>query len=170
MQKTLNLPSIPLRIEGYDISNISGQQSYGSMVVFINGKPSPKYYRIFKIKNTVGPNDVGMIREVLTRRISHTDEKFGNLPDLFLIDGGLPQLNSALSVIQEASLNLPVFSLAKREELLYINPDIDPIRLDKSSEILRLFQYIRDESHRFAKKHFTKLHRKEALSGKTQVK
>jgi excinuclease ABC subunit C len=171
LQKTLHLPSIPLRIEGYDISNISGQQSYGSMVVFINGKPSPQHYRIFKIKNTVGPNDVGMIKEVLTRRITHTDEKFGSLPDLFLIDGGLPQLNSAISVIHgEGNLAIPVFSLAKREELIYISSDLDPIRLEKSSEILRLFQYIRDESHRFAKKHFTKLHRKEALSGKNRVK
>ena len=170
MQKSFHLPSIPLRIEGYDISNISGKQSYGSMVVFINGKPSPKHYRIFKIKHTIGPNDVGMIKEVLSRRIQHKDEKFGVLPDLFLIDGGLPQLNSALSVMQEGAIHLPVFSLAKREELIYISPEEEPIRLDKSSEILRLFQYIRDESHRFAKKHFTKLHRKEALSGKTRVK
>jgi excinuclease ABC subunit C len=170
LQKEFHLPSIPLRIEGYDISNIAGKQSYGSMVVFINGKPSPKHYRIFKIKNTIGPNDFGMLKEVLSRRILHRDEKFGTLPDLFLIDGGLPQLNSALSVMQQGSLQLPVFSLAKREELIYIDPEKDPVRLEKSSEILRLFQYIRDESHRFAKKHFTKLHRKEALSGKTRVK
>lgn len=170
IQKQFNLPSIPLRIEGYDISNISGINSFGSMVVFINGKPSLPHYRIFKIRHTIGPNDVGMLYEVLTRRLKHKDSKFGALPDLFLIDGGPNQLNSAIKALSETNIKLPVFSLAKKEELLYINPDSAPIQLDKSSTILRLFQHIRDESHRFAKKHFTKLHRKEALAQKNPTK
>jgi len=170
IQKIFNLPSIPLRIEGYDISNVSGVHSVGSMVVFLNGKPSPSHYRIFKMKQTIGPNDVGMLYEVIQRRLKHSDAKFGSLPDLFLIDGGLAQLNAGLKALSEANILLPVFSLAKKEELLFINPDSEPIRFEKNSVVLRLFQHIRDESHRFAKKNFTKLHRKAALGKKIQTK
>lgn len=164
IQEVLRLPSIPLRIEGYDISNISGVNAVGSMVVFINGKPSPQHYRIFKIKQTKGPNDFMMIREVISRRVSHHDKKFGELPDLFLIDGGPVQLRFAKEALEEADIRIPVISLAKREEWLYLENNPEPVCLEKTSDILKLFQRIRDESHRFAKRHFTKLHRKEALS------
>ena len=170
IQEMLQLPSIPLRIEGYDISNISGVNSVGSMVVFINGKPSPSHYRIFKIKQTKGPNDFAMIREVISRRITHHDKKFGELPDLFLIDGGPIQLRFAKEALEESNLFIPVISLAKREEWIYLEDNPNPVCLEKTSEILRLFQRIRDESHRFAKRHFTKLHRKAALSKSTRKK
>lgn len=156
----LNLNKIPLIIEGYDISNISGAYAVGSMVVFVNGKPSKDLYRRFKIKSTKGPNDVAMIKEVISRRIKHNDEKFGKLPDLILIDGGISQLNSAKEALSENNINLPVISLAKKEELIYVNWEEEPIKLEVYSDILKLFQQIRDEAHRFAKNYFTKLHRK----------
>jgi len=164
MQEMLHLPSIPLRIEGYDISNISGVDSVGSMVVFINGKPSPKHYRIFKIKQTKGPNDFAMLREVITRRVTHQDKKFGELPDLFLIDGGPVQLRFVKEALSESGILIPAISLAKREEWIYTEDSDEPICLEKTSDMLKLCQRIRDESHRFAKRHFTRLHRKEALS------
>jgi excinuclease ABC subunit C len=140
------------------------------MVVFINGKSSPSHYRIFKIKQTKGPNDFAMIREVIARRITHHDKKFGELPDLFLIDGGPIQLKFAKEALEERSIFIPVISLAKREEWIYQENSSDPICLEKTSEILKLFQRIRDEAHRFAKRHFTELHRKAALSKSTRKK
>jgi len=170
VQEKLQLPSIPVRMEGYDISNISGVNAVGSMVVFINGKPAPNQYRIFKIRHTPGPNDFAMIQEVISRRIKHRDKKFGELPDVFVIDGGPIQLKFAREALEEVNILIPVISLAKKEELIYLNEKDEPIRLEQHSDILQLLQRIRDESHRFAKKHFTKLHRKAALSGSNQKK
>lgn len=170
VQEVLHLPSIPVRMEGYDISNISGVNAVGSMVVLINGKPAPAQYRIFKIKHTKGPNDFAMIHEVISRRIRHRDKKFGELPDVFVIDGGPIQLKFAREALEEANILIPVVSLAKKEELIYLSEKEDPIRLEQTSEILKLLQRIRDESHRFAKRHFTKLHRKAALSGNNRKK
>jgi excinuclease ABC subunit C len=158
------LPSIPYRIEGYDISHIQGENTIGSMVVFINGKPAKKYYRYFKIRLASLPDDTGSLREVIQRRIQHNDEDFGTLPDLFLIDGGLGQLHAVSNVLQENQIELPVFSLAKKEELIFTEKRSNPIRLDQeSSRILKLFQQIRDESHRFAKKQYQLQHSKKVL-------
>jgi len=105
-----------------------------------------------------------MIKEVISRRIKHTDDKFGNLPDLILIDGGEGQLNAANEALSEGKINIPVISLAKREELIYVYGKSEPIKLEAHSEVLKLFQSIRDEAHRFAKNYFTTLHRKGAIS------
>ncbi|MDD4028620.1 MAG: excinuclease ABC subunit UvrC [Caldisericia bacterium] len=165
VQKTFQLPSIPYRIEGYDISHIQGQNTVGSMVVFINGKPAKKYYRYFKVRLAALPDDTGSLREVIQRRIQHNDEDFGTLPDVFLIDGGLGQLHAVSNVLQENDIHLPVLSLAKREELVFSEKNSQPIRLDREkSEVLRLFQQIRDESHRFAKKQYQLQHIKSTLA------
>jgi excinuclease ABC subunit C len=165
VQKRFQLPSIPYRIEGYDISHMQGTHTIGSMVVFINGKPAKKYYRYFKVRLAALPDDTGSLREVIQRRIQHDDEDFGTLPDLFLIDGGIGQLHAVSNVLQENAIQLPVLSLAKKEELVFTENNSQPIRLDKErSEVLRLFQQIRDESHRFAKKQYQSQHIKSTLT------
>ena len=170
VQKEFNLPSIPFRIEGYDISHIQGEDTVGSMVVFINGKPAKKYYRYFKVKLESLPNDTGSLKEVIQRRVQHTDATFGRLPDLFLIDGGLGQLHAVSDVLEEENVLLPVLSLAKREELVYTQANNVPVQLNKeTSKILQLFQQIRDESHRFAKKQFTHQHVKSMFKEKKEL-
>lgn len=131
------------RIEGYDISNISGTSAVGSMVVFVNGKPDKNEYRKFKIKTVKGPDDTGMIREVLSRRFEHKDWPF---PNLILIDGGAGQVNAAKSVLAERKIKIPVFGIVKGPERK--RNDIIGI-LPKSVDKKTLIQ-IRDEAHRFA--------------------
>ena len=113
MPKTGALPAHSFRIEGYDISNISGTSAVGSMVVFENGKPDKNEYRKFKIRTVVGSNDVGMLTEVLTRRFKRTDWP---MPDLVLIDGGLPQTNAAYRIMRSAGAKIPIVGLAKGPE------------------------------------------------------
>lgn len=141
------------RIEGYDISNISGQFSVASMVVFENGEPAYKEYRKFKIKTVVGPDDFASMNETLTRRLTDYIEKkenFSKRPDLILIDGGFGQLHSAQQAIQELGLDIPIISLAKRDEEICLSNSNEPLHLEKRDYVLRLLQRVRDESHRFA--------------------
>ncbi len=160
VRKELGLKKLPLRIEGYDISNVSGKDSVGSMVVFTNGKPDKKQYRIFRIKYTEGPNDFAMLKEVLYRRFKRKGDKLFSqkMPDLLLIDGGKGQLDSAVRIKKLLNADVEIASLAKKEELVFTEYANEPIRLSRRSETLKLLQRIRDESHRFAKKHFRKLH------------
>ena len=144
------------RVEGYDISNISGASATGSMAVFINGRPEKSEYRKFSIKTVHGANDVEMHREVMRRRLLRIEWP---MPDVLVIDGGRPQLNAILSLLQNEfpSLNLFVVALAKREEELYTKNIILPIPLRTlSSETGFFFQRVRDESHRFAKQYHHK--------------
>lgn len=141
------------RIEGFDISNISGQYSVASMVVFENGEPAYKEYRKFKIKTVVGPDDFASMHETLKRRLTdliECKENFNKRPDLILIDGGFGQLHSAYAVVKELGLDIPMISLAKRDEEICTVKSDEPIRLKKSDYSLRLLQRVRDESHRFA--------------------
>lgn len=141
------------RIEGYDISNISGEFSVASMVVFEDGEPAYKEYRKFKIKTVEGSNDFASMNEVLNRRLTdyiEQKENFSKKPDLILIDGGYGQLHSAYSVIEEMGLDIAMISLAKRDEEICLTTSNKPIRLKKSDYSLRLLQRVRDESHRFA--------------------
>lgn len=141
------------RIEGFDISNISGQYSVASMVVFENGEPAYKEYRKFKIKTVVGPDDFASMHETLKRRLTdliECKENFNKRPDLILIDGGFGQLHSAYAVIKELGLDIPMVSLAKRDEEICTVTSDKPLRLKKSDYSLRLLQRVRDESHRFA--------------------
>ena len=144
------------RMEAFDISNISGVQSVGSMVVFYNGQARPNDYRKFKIKTINGPDDYGSMREVLTRRLTHTERKgddhFSVLPDLILMDGGKGQVNIALSVLKELNINIPVCGMVKddyhRTRALWYNDR--EIAIDTHSEGFKLLTRIQDEAHRFA--------------------
>ncbi len=159
LKNALNLEFLPTRIEGYDISNVSGKDAVGSMVVFTNGRSDRNQYRKFKIKFVEGPNDYAMIKEVLFRRFKEKKEHFAKQnPDLLLIDGGKGQLDAAVSIKKLLNLNVAIASLAKKEELVFVEGINEPIRLSKRSEMLKLLQRVRDESHRFAKAYFTKLH------------
>ncbi|MDO8600440.1 MAG: GIY-YIG nuclease family protein [bacterium] len=152
------------RIEGYDISNISGTDATGSMVVFTGGKPDKKEYRTFKIKTVRGANDPAMIKEVIARRLQHPEWQY---PDLIVIDGGKAQLRAALSQLTTYNLQLTTHltALAKREEELYTEKRRMPIPLKTlDRDILHLFQAVRDEAHRFAKKYHHVLRRKTVQS------
>ncbi|MDP3956660.1 MAG: GIY-YIG nuclease family protein [bacterium] len=133
---------IGFRIEGYDISNISGTSAVGSMVVFIDGKPDKNEYRKFKIKTITGSNDVGMLKEVLSRRFRNN----WPLPNFILIDGGVPQVNAARAVLHETGLKIPTAGIAKGAErkrndfIGTIPPSVNRLTLIK----------VRDEAHRFA--------------------
>jgi len=171
VKEELGLKHTPIRIEGYDISNIQGEFAVGSMVVFTNGKPDKKEYRHFKIKYTEGPNDYGMLYEVLLRRFTHKEEDFAeSLPNLVLIDGGLGQLEVGKRVKKELGLDIDFISLAKKEELIFTEHSNEPLKFDRSSEILKLFQRVRDEAHRFAKSYFKKLHSKSIKGGTDEKK
>ena len=151
----LSLPGIT-RMEAYDISNISGFDSVGSMVVYEKGKPKKSDYRKFRIRSVEGPNDYASMEEVLTRRFTHSSrgdyDSFSRLPDLILMDGGKGQVNIALKVLDGLHLNVPVAGMVKddhhRTRGLYYNNTEIPI--DTASEGFRLITRIQDEAHRFA--------------------
>jgi excinuclease ABC subunit C len=148
-----------MRIEGFDISNISGHDSVGSCVVFINGFPAKEKYRRFKIKNFKGINDPAMIGEVIGRRVRKLVEE-NDIPDLILIDGGKTQLNASISAMKEIMpLKIPVISLAKRAEEIHL-PNGEIISLPLRSNALKLLIKIRNEAHSFALKYHKKLRRK----------
>jgi excinuclease ABC subunit C len=148
------------RVEAYDISNISGTDATASMVVFINGKPDTSEYRHFRMKYTTGPNDPGMMTEALTRRLNHPEWDY---PDLIVIDGGRTQLNAAFKVIKG---QVPTISLVKHPDRLLFKTQSGFLsyRLHPGSPIANLFQHLRDESHRFAKKYHHTLARKRMTS------
>lgn len=150
LKKDLNLKEMPYRIEGYDISHISGTNKVASMVVFINGERASKEYRKFTINTVEGNNDFACMKEVLTRRLTNTGKNFSSLPNLILIDGGMGQLAYANSVLEELGMNIDIVSLAKREEEVYKPNSNEPIILNRSHFGLKLLQNVRDESHRFA--------------------
>lgn len=150
LKKDLNLKEMPYRIEGYDISHISGTNKVASMVVFVNGAKSAKEYRKFAIKTVEGNNDFACMKEVLTRRLTNKSSKFSTMPNLILIDGGMGQLVYANSVLEELGVDIDIVSLAKREEEVYKPNSNTPIVLGRSHFGLKLLQAVRDESHRFA--------------------
>ena len=141
------------RIEGYDISNISGEFSVASMVVFERGEPAYKEYRKFKIKTVQGADDYKSMKEVLFRRLTdlkECKEGFSKKPDLILIDGGFGQLNEARKVIEDLELDIEVISLAEKNEEICTCWSKEPIVLELRDNALKLLQRVRDESHRFA--------------------
>ncbi len=151
IKKIFNLKSIPERIEGFDISNIGGEESVGSLVVFENGRPQKNDYRKYKIKTVAGPNDVASLQEVIRRRYKRILEEKKDFPDLILVDGGKGQLNAARGALEELGVgNLPVVSLAKKKETIFAPDRKKGISLERTSPALKLFQNIRDEAHRFA--------------------
>ena len=150
----LDLPGLE-RIEAYDISNISGFQSVGSMVVYEKGRPKRADYRKFRIKSVQGPNDYASMEEVLGRRFQRgiqEDSGFERLPDLIMMDGGRGQVNVALEVLDRLGLSVPVCGMVKDDKhrtrgLYYQNVEIP---IDRNSEGFKLITRIQDEAHRFA--------------------
>ena len=173
LQEVLNLPQLPKRIECYDISNIQGTNSVGSMVVFENGKPKSSQYRRFQIKSINTINDYASMQEILHRRfkrlgiasqnkidttekispesLDNLSDSFENTPQLVIIDGGRGHLNAALEVFLNLGISdIPICSLAKRDEEVFLPNVPEPINLGGGAQSLYLIQRIRDEAHRFA--------------------
>ena len=170
IKRELHLNRAPLRMEGYDISNIQGKAAVGSMVVFDKGKPKPAHYRRFRIKTVSGANDYAMLQEVLRRRFKRSrdasiPDTWTILPDLVLIDGGRGQLNAARSAMAETGAGfISIASLAKENEEIFIPHKAGPIILPRSSPGLQLLQRLRDEAHRFALGYYQKIRKKETFA------
>ncbi len=157
VKQDLSLKKIPLRIEGYDISNIQGRDAVGAMVCFVNGKPEKSQYRHFKIKTVSGMNDFAMLQEILTRRLKRIRQESSPAPDLILIDGGKGQLSAAVEILERYSLALGIVGLAKRLEEIYFPDRSNPLLLSTGSPTLQLLQRVRNEVHRFALSYHRKL-------------
>ena len=151
LAQALDLAASPGRIEGFDISNISGTFMVASMVSFLDGKPDRAQYRRFRIKNVVAQDDFACMAETVRRRYSRLQRESRPMPDLILIDGGKGQLGMACRELAKLGLeHVPVIGLAKEFEEIYRPGKNNPLRLDLDSGALKLLQRVRDESHRFA--------------------
>ncbi len=151
LQKALNLSKPPLRIEAFDISHIQGTETVASLVVFFHGKPLKSHYRKFRVRTVQGVDDFASMKEVVERRYKRLKTEGAVMPDLVLIDGGSGQLSAALKALDEVGLRkLPVVSLAKQNEEIFLPNTRVPVRLPKDSPALQILQHVRDESHRFA--------------------
>jgi excinuclease ABC subunit C len=176
LQTALDLPRPPRRIECYDISNLMGTHTVGSMVVFEDGAPRRADYRRFKVREAAAGDDFGAIREVLGRRFRRLEEHrrnpsdaapgaFEQSPDLVLIDGGKGQLAVGIEVLSGLGMDdIPLASLAKREEELFRPGRGDAIQLPRGTGALHLVQRVRDEAHRFAVSYHRTLRRKAGLA------
>jgi excinuclease ABC subunit C len=165
LQKTLGLDQ-PIRcVEAIDIAHLQGGETVGSKVCFVDGRPFKNEYRRYRITSADGGNDDYMsIREVVSRRYREAGEGHELYPDVILIDGGLGQLHAALEAFGSLNVKPPmVISLAKKEELIYIQERAEPVRLSRENAGLRLCQAIRDEAHRFAQHYHHVLRRKKTL-------
>jgi excinuclease ABC subunit C len=164
LKKILKLPSLPLKIEAFDVSNISGKEATGSMVYFNNGLPDKSNYRKFKIKNVKGIDDYAMMKEIVARRYKRLKEENKKFPDLIIIDGGKGHLRAAYEELLKLSLAyIPAIGIAKQEEKIYMLGSQEPLDINRDSEILHFIQSIRDEAHRFALKYHHALRRKLTL-------
>ena len=168
MKEILGLSRYPKRMECYDISNISGVDKVGSMVVFSDGEPDRMSYRRFKIKTVEGANDFASLQEVLRRRLSKLgteEESRFPKPDLIIIDGGKGQLSSVQEIFDEMHIEgIDLISLAKREEEVFTSFSDESIKSDHRDYVLKMLQRIRDEAHRFAITYFRNLHSKRNLA------
>jgi excinuclease ABC subunit C len=150
LERALKLPRRPERIECIDISHTFGERSAGSLVSFHNGKPDKSNYRRFRIRETMGIDDFKMIAEVVRRRYGRLKREGRPYPDLVVIDGGKGQLASACDELKALGIDIPVVSLAKREEEVFTPAKRSAVRLSQDSLALKLLQRVRDEAHRFA--------------------
>ncbi|MDO9573029.1 MAG: GIY-YIG nuclease family protein [Candidatus Omnitrophota bacterium] len=164
LRNKLGLSKLPIRIEGFDISNISGNQAVGSMVSFYNGAPDKNNYRRFRIKTVCGIDDYKMLAEVVRRRYSRILKEKGVLPDLLLIDGGKGQLQTAVKQLEYLHLKLPVVSIAKKNEYIYSSCKSRHLKFLEDTPAINLIRRVRDEAHRFALA-YHQLLRKRALIG-----
>jgi excinuclease ABC subunit C len=167
LQDALDLPDSPLRIEAYDIANIGGRDTVGSMVVLEDGLPRRGQYRRFRVRSVSGQDDYASMEEVLRRRftayLADMDRppkergKFAYPPSLVLVDGGAGQVSRAVKVLSDLDLDIPVAGLAKRMEEVYLPGSSDPLRIPRTEDALYLLQRVRDEAHRFANQYHAKL-------------
>ena len=165
----MNIPT-PHRIESFDNSNIMGTSPVSAMVVFVDGKPSNKDYRKYKIKTVVGPDDYASMREVILRRYSRAIKEDGILPDLIIMDGGVGQINAAKEILDSLGLDIPIAGLAKNDkhqtqELLFGDP-LEVVPLSRQSQEFFLLQRIQDEVHRFAITFHRQVRSKNSFSSK----
>lgn len=180
IQEVLELDSMPIRIEAYDISNIQGVDSVGSMIVFEDGKAKNSDYRRFRIKTVKNANDYDSMREILERRFSHglkeikeiqerqlkfSSGKFSNFPDLIMMDGGKGQVNVALEVLQKLGINIPVCGLVKDDHhatrgIIYNNKELI---INRTSNLMQMIRRVQDEVHRFAITYHRSLRDKKTL-------
>jgi excinuclease ABC subunit C len=165
LRKVLGLAKTPRTIEGMDIAHIQGQDTVASLVTFLDGLPFKPGYRRFKIKSVEGVDDFASMREVVTRRFRRLSEEDEVFPDILLIDGGKGQLNAAVDAFRNLGIEPPcLISLAKQEEEIFRPGESESIKLSRHSAALRLLQYVRDESHRFAQ-HYHHMLRRKRLTG-----
>ncbi|MBA3794878.1 MAG: excinuclease ABC subunit UvrC, partial [Rubrobacter sp.] len=168
LREELALPKLPMRIECYDISNTMGTNSVASMVVFQGGRPAKDQYRRFKIRTVEGADDFASMSEVIRRRLERLkeeDEKFLPAPDLILLDGGKGQLSAVTPLLSEMGVgdelpDIPLRSLAKRDEEVFEPGRPEPVLLRRNSPELHLLQRVRDEAHRFANTYHRKVRSK----------
>ena len=162
LQRVFKLEKIPRIIEGIDIAHLGGNDMAASLVRFIDGLPFKPGYRRYKIKSVSGVNDYACIAEVIMRRFSHDhDGEEQSLPDILLIDGGKGQLNASMSALEHCPFKPGLMiALAKKEEEIFVQGQEEPFKLNRRSFALRLLQYVRDESHRFAQHYHHLLRRK----------
>jgi excinuclease ABC subunit C len=161
LQKVLGLEKRPRSIEGVDIAHLSGEDTVASLVSFLDGLPFKDGYRKYKIKSVEGVDDFASMREVVTRRFKRLHDDESVFPDILLIDGGKGQLNAAMDAFRMLGIDPPtVISLAKQEEEIFRPGESESIKLSKHSAALRLLQYVRDESHRFAQHYLHTLRNK----------
>lgn len=163
LKNRLGLKKLPLRIEGFDISNISGNQAVGSMVSFYNAKADKNNYRRFRIRNFSGINDYKMLAEVISRRMSRLVKEKKSLPDLLLIDGGKGHLLIAAKEIKNLDLHIPLVSIAKEKENIYSSDKFAELNFPKDSPAINLIRRVRDEAHRFALGYHRLLRQKDLL-------
>ena len=179
LRNVLKLNSIPKRIEAYDISNLMGSDNVGGMIVYKNGKPLKKAYRKFKIKNIIGQDDYGSIREVISRRILEylnsseknskkieADDSFFDLPDLILIDGGITHTRAASEILAEFGINIPVFGMVKdsKHRTRALTTDGREIEIKKYNRLFNFITRIQDEVHRFTINYHKNLRNKKIIS------
>jgi excinuclease ABC subunit C len=157
LQRALDLPRPPERVECIDISTTMGERAVGSLVSFLNGKPDKSHYRRFRIKSVEGMDDFKMVAEVVRRRYGRLKREGAAYPDLVVIDGGKGQLAAAYAELKELDADIPLISLAKREEEVFLPGKRHAVILSRDSLGLRLLQRVRDEAHRFAIAYHRKL-------------
>ncbi|MCX5692357.1 MAG: excinuclease ABC subunit UvrC [Candidatus Omnitrophica bacterium] len=160
LKNCLRLPNLPLKIEAFDVSNISGKEATGSMVYFNNGLPDKTNYRKFRIKNVKGVDDYAMMKEIVHRRYKRLRKENKDFPDLIIIDGGKGHLKAAYEELLKLNAGrIPVIGIAKQEEKIYTLGSQEPLDINRDSEMLHFIQSVRDEAHRFALKYHHALRR-----------
>ncbi|HPO49440.1 MAG TPA: helix-hairpin-helix domain-containing protein, partial [Spirochaetota bacterium] len=163
LKKVLNLPTLPRRIECFDIATLGGKFNTAAMVSFYDGKPDKSEYRQFNIEGEGHPDDYAMMEEVIARRYQRLKNEKIDFPDLIVVDGGKGQVTSASKSLSILDIKIPTIGLAKKEELIFLQDKKNPLILSKNSLALKLLQAIRDESHRFSNVRLNKRYKNQSL-------